>query len=162
MATSALWVVVSLVGLYAALYLGTGYDPIATFGVALENQARHSATLGRPWPATVLFDLTDFALGTGWMSFLLVFFWFRRRWGQRPVLYSDWMARLAVAQLGLIAIAGLIPVETARVWAFLLPLFVLPVGLELSQWSLAARGSVYVALWALVVLIGQNLVFLGA
>ena len=160
--SSALWVLATGVALYAVLYGATGYDPLATFGAALENQARHSATLGRPWPTTVLFDLTDFALGTGWMSFLLAFFWFRRRWRQRPVLYSDWMAWLAMAQLGLVAMAGLIPVETARVWAFLLPLFVLPVGLELSQWSPAARVSVYVALWALTVLIGQNLVFLGA
>ena len=72
------------------------------------------------------------------------------------------MSWLAVAQVGLVAVAGLIPVETARVWAFLLPLFLLPVGLELSQWPRAARVSVYVALWALTVLVGQNLVFLGA
>lgn len=160
--SSTLWVLATVTGLYAIFYAATGYNPVATFGAALENQARHAATLGRPWPTTVVFDLTDFALGTGWMSFLLAFFWFRRRWRERPVLYSDWMSWLAVAQVGLVAVAGLIPVETARVWAFLLPLFLLPVGLELSQWPRAARVSVYVALWALTVLVGQNLVFLGA
>lgn len=159
---SAGWAFGTLALLYIALYLGTGYDPWATFRAALENQALHSATLGRPWPATVLFDLTDFAMGTGWMSFLLVAFWLARRWNERPVLYSDWMVRLALGQVLVIAVAGLIPVETARVWAFLLPLFVLPVGLELAHWSPAARGSVYVALWGLMVLVGQNLVFLGA
>ena len=160
--SSGLWALASLVGVYALAYAVTGYDPIATFGAAWENQARHAATLGRPWPTTVVFDLTDFALGTGWMSFLLALAWFRRRWRERPVLYSDWMAWLAVAQVGLVAGAGLIPVETARVWAFLLPLFLLPVGLELSQWPATARVTVYVALWALTVLVGQNLVFLGA
>jgi len=148
--------------LYAGLYLLTGYNPVETLGTAVANEARHSQTLGRPWPATVLFDLLDFALGTGWISFLLVGFWLARRWGARPVLESDWMVLLAVGQVLLVASAALIPTETARVWLFLVPLWMLPVGLELAHWPPAARASVYVALWGLLVLVGQNLVFLGA
>ena len=151
-----------LAALYGALYLATGYDPMATFDAAVANQARHSLTLGRPWPATVVFDLWDFALGTGWMSFLLVGFWLARRRGARPRLETDPMVWLVVAQVAVVAVGGLIPVETARVWLFLVPLWVLPVGLELARFRPAARLSVFVALWVLLVLVGQNLVFLGA
>jgi hypothetical protein len=151
-----------LATLYGALYLATGYDPMATFDAAVANQARHSLTLGRPWPATVVFDLWDFALGTGWMSFLLVGFWLARRRGARPRLETDPMVWLVVAQVAVVAVGGLIPVETARVWLFLVPLWVLPVGLELARFRPAARLSVFVALWVLLVLVGQNLMFLGA
>ena len=78
------------------------------------------------------------------------------------MLESDWMVLLAVGQVLLVASAALIPTETARVWLFLVPLWMLPVGLELAHWPPAARVSVYVALWGLLVLVGQNLVFLGA
>ena len=82
---------------------------------ALENQARHSATLGRPWPATIPFDLLDFALGTGWLSFLLIGFGLAR-WRKRAMEKLDWVVLLCLGQIVLVAVAGLIPTETARVW----------------------------------------------
>ena len=65
-------------------------------------------------------------------------------------------------QVLLVAVAGLIPAETARVWLFMVPLLMLPVGLELAEWTPRARWSVYAALWGLMVLVGQNMMFLGA
>jgi hypothetical protein len=148
---------------YVLLGVWTGYDSIATFQTALVNQAAKAAELARPWPATIPFDLLDFALGTGWLSYLLVGFWFLRRWNEDPVWLSlDWRVVAGLVQIGVVAVWGLIPVETARVWLFMMPLLMLPVGIELAQWTARARGAVYFALWVLMVLVGQNMVFLGA
>ena len=62
--------------LCGALWLWRGYDPIATFESAWRNQhallAQHADE--RPYPTTIWNDLLDFALGTGWISFLLTGF----------------------------------------------------------------------------------------
>ena len=147
--------------LYALFYAVTAFDPFATFVAAVENQARHAATLGRPWPATIPFDLLDFALGTGWLSFLLIGFGLAR-WRGRKLAKLDWVVLLCIAQVMLVAVGGLIPVETARVWLFMIPLFMLPVGLELSRWGFGGRMMVYVCLWGLMVLTCLNLGFLTA
>jgi len=146
---------------YALLHALTGFDPFSTLSTAIENQARHAATLGRPWPATIPFDLLDFALGTGWLSFLLIG---QRlaRWRRGTPQKLDWVVLLCLGQVLLVAVAGLIPSETARVWLFMLPLFMLPVGLELSRWGSGGRMMVYGCLWGLLVLTSQNLMFLGA
>lgn len=147
--------------LYAALHALTGFDPFATFATAVDNQMRHSATLGRPWPATIPFDLLDFALGTGWLSFLLTGFGLSRLWG-RSWQKLDWIVLLCLGQILVVAVGGLIPVETARVWLFMVPLLMLPVGLELSRWSSGGRMMVYVCLWGLTLLTCLNLGFLTA
>ena len=147
--------------LYALLHALTGFDPFATFATAVENQGRHAATLGRPWPATIPFDLLDFALGTAWLSYLLVAFGILRRRG-RPLQKLDWVVLLCLGQILLVAIGGLIPVETARVWLFMVPLLMLPVGLELRHWGFAGRMTVYGCVWLLLGLICQNLGFLTA
>ena len=46
---------------------------------------------------------------------------------------------LALAQLVLVAATGLLPGETARVWSFMFPLLMMPVGLELARWPMKAR-----------------------
>lgn len=151
-----------VVGAYALLWVFTGYDPIATFQAAVVNQAAKAAALGRPWPVTIPFDLLDFALGTGWLSFALAGFWIARRWGLRPWADLDWWVAACLLQVLFVAVAGLIPVETARVWLFMVPLLMLPVGLELAEWTAPARWTIFAALWGLMVLVGQNMVFLGA
>src|SRR5262249_41377753 len=66
---------------YAALLLGTYFDPIATFRSAWKNQqgllAAHRAD--RPYPWTILFDLLDFLLGAGWVVVLPVLYQLRAR-----------------------------------------------------------------------------------
>ena len=54
---------------------------------------------------------------------------------------------------------GLIPAETARVWIFMMPIVMIPVGLELALWSFRPCLAVYVCLWFLMVAICQNMVF---
>src|SRR5205814_8115694 len=127
----------------------TGYDPIATFASAWRNQhallAAHASE--RPYPATILWDLLDFALGSGWISFaligmFLVSVFVNRSWHAR----ENQIAFLGIAQLLIVAILGLLQSETARVWNFLLPLLVLPIALELRTWSRGPRLVVFVCL----------------
>jgi len=44
----------------------------------------------------------------------------------------------------------------------MLPLFMLPVGIELTYWSFGSRMMVYGCVWGLLVLTCQNLGFLSA
>jgi hypothetical protein len=74
----------------------------------------------------------------------------------------DWIVLLCLGQILVVAVGGLIPVETARVWLFMVPLLMLPVGLELSRWSSGGRMMVYVCLWGLTLLTCLNLGFLTA
>jgi hypothetical protein len=67
---------------------------------------------------------------------------------------------LALGQIILVACTGLLRCETARVWAFMLPLLMIPIGLELARWSPAARMGVFACLWLLTTALAQNMKFL--
>ena len=141
----------------AILWPAIGYDPIATFRSAWHNQhallAAHADQ--RPYPATILFDLYDFALGSGFISVLLVGYYFDgRRDARRAIVW------LAVAQLVAVAGLGLLQMETARVWNFMLPLLMIPIGLELARWPAAARVIVLGMLALVTAAICQNLKFI--
>jgi len=109
----------------------------------------------RVWPGTVPFDLTDFAMGTGWISVGLVAFYFlaagdRRKWG---------IVLLCLVQIVAVAVAGVLQGETARVWIFLYPLLMLPVGLELTKWSRGPVLAILACLWLLMAVLSQNMIF---
>jgi hypothetical protein len=150
----------SFLALQAVLVLATGYRPWQTFRTALGNQERLLASIPRPYPQTILFDLTDFALGAGWIAVPLVAYYFyaarKSLLGRTPLL-----AAAGLAQVAVVAAAALLPGETARVWLFLLPLLMLPIGLELARWTLPARLLVYLCLWCLTTVIAKNMRFVG-
>ena len=146
---------------YVVLWLITGYDPLATFLKALQNQARLAAAWQRPYPQTILFDFTDFALGTGWISFLIVGFYLGRHRSANMQDYKLRMAAFCLLQIFIVGVLGLIPAETARVWIFLMPLLMFAVGEELAHWTTKARITVYACLWLILSAIHQNLVFIG-
>ncbi len=143
--------------LYFAFFALTGFHAIDVFHAALANQAEMLAPLHRPYPRTILFDLTDFAMGAGWIPWLLAILAVmnlqiepsKRMWG--------W---LAISQIVILAITGLMQAETARVWCFLLPLLILPASAELSRWPRWAQISVFASMWALLCCVGQNLAFM--
>ena len=59
-----------------------GYRPLAVFKTAVAIQAQLLRQIPRPYPQTVLFDLTDFALGSGWIAIVvLVLYLIRHRRG---------------------------------------------------------------------------------
>jgi hypothetical protein len=143
------------------LYVAFGYDALAVFRQALRQQTMLLKLIPRPYPATVLFDLTDFALSTGWTgSLLAALFLFGRHRSQTDRALRR-LAILCVGQLLLVAGTALLPGETARVWLFLVPLLLLPVGLELERWSPRARLLVYATTWLVTTAILQNMRFIA-
>jgi hypothetical protein len=144
---------------YAVLRLATGFDAVGTFRAAVANQARLLPPLRRPYPQTIFWDLFDFALGTGWISALLVLFWLLRSAlgsGRERLI-----AFIALGQIAAVAIVGLLQTETARVWIFMMPLVMIPIGLELQQWTARSRFAVHACLALVVAAIHQNMLFLG-
>jgi hypothetical protein len=143
------------------------FHPLNVFFTAWANQQdllkQHAGE--RPWPWTVPFDLTDFALGSGWIGFLLAGYYFVTHRHDPPPddqPPSPWMvATLSAGQILAVAITGLLPLETARVWNFLLPLLMVPVGLELRHWPRRQRYMVYGALLLVTAAVCQNLTFIG-
>lgn len=146
---------------YVVLWLFTGFDPLATFSSALQNQEHLAAVWQRPYPQTIVFDLTDFALGTGWISFLLAGLFLARHRSSPLQSHELRMAICCLGQIVFIGVAGLIPTETARVWIFLMPLLMFPVGEELVRWSSKTRAAVFGCMWLLLAAIHQNLVFIS-
>lgn len=155
---SGIAMVVMLIGLLL-LWLILGYNPVATFLSAWRHQHEllHTYAAQRPYPMTIWFDLTDFALGSGWISVVIAACWLMRGRHETP---AKSMAILAVLQLLIVAGTGLLQSETARVWCFMLPLLMIPVGLELSRWPMNARIACLAALALLTMVIHQNVQFL--
>ena len=146
---------------YFSLWAAIGFDPIATFRTAIATQAKLALIFDRPYPQSVVFDLTDFALGTGWISFLLMAFYLVRRFTAEAIRTPEWQFSLiALIQFVTVAVTGLLAAETARVWLFMAPLLMIPVGAELSRWSLSARLTAFACLASLTAVIIQNMTFI--
>jgi hypothetical protein len=150
---------------YAGMYVLFRFNPVGSFQVAMQNQAADMNDMeiigqGRHVPRTIPWDFFDFALGSGYISYLLVAFYFtratiRRQWGTAEVR----IAALCILQIVLVSLTGAIKCETARVWIFMLPMLALPIGLELSRWNFASRMAVYMALLLLTAVICQRMSF---
>jgi hypothetical protein len=143
-------------GFYLLLWLMSGFNPVATFFEAWKNQgtflARHAAA--RLYPRTVSYDLLDFLLGAGWISVILVGFALARK--QHRALIC-----LCIAQPIFVALTGMVQTETARVWMFMLPLWAIPIGLELETWPRRWLLVPLVSLSLLTAVIGQNMTFIS-
>ena len=156
--------VVTIFLLYLILATLTGFDPIATFRTASALQESDLVHLSRPFPRHVPYDLLDFALGSGWISFLLVGLYLLREGGPVVRVFGQSaehrLVFLSLLQILTVACAALLPGESARLWLPMLPLLMAPIGLELSRWPLAPRLTVYLCLWLILVVICQNMTFL--
>lgn len=144
--------------LYAALFFATGFDPIATLRTALASQSVLLTKIPRPYPDTVLFDLTDFLMATGWITFVpAMVAWVRalraHAWTQAGIIGAVWL------QLLVLALIALLPGETIRVWLFLLPLYVMAVAAELSHWTPFARRGFYACVALVSGAVLQNMIF---
>jgi hypothetical protein len=154
---------------YAVLYALTGFDPIRTFEVALQdqNQLVRQGVLQRPYPWTILFDLTDFALGAAWivlipatMAACNAIRGIARR-QSATIGLPPWLILVMLAQPLLVAITALAQTETARLWNFMLPMILIPAAVELARWRPRARGIFYGAMLILLLVLGQNMLFMG-
>jgi hypothetical protein len=153
----ALLAVLTLGFSYAALWVFSGYDPVATYRTASRLLAGYLVRTRRPYPIHVVFDVLDFALGSGWISFVLVAFFLLG--DSRGPASSRHVAFLALGQILVTAMLGIVPGETARTWTLMLPLLMIPVGLELARWSSGSRAAAYGGLWFVLVSIAQNMTF---
>jgi hypothetical protein len=152
-----------LTAFYFLLWAATRFDPIRTYTTISRMHARDLTPLGRPYPQHIFFDLLDFALGSAWISFVLVAMYVGRV--GRKIFDAEPQHRLvllALVQILAISLPGLLPGESARLWLYLMPLLMAPVGLELARWSFAGRFTVYVCVLAITMIIGQNMIFLDA
>jgi hypothetical protein len=153
-------IVLSIVVLtYAAIQVFTGFNPLATFAQAWQNQEEWEAqfSIPRTHPATVPSDLLDFFLGSAWISALLIAFWLfdlRRQRDERSILIL-----LCLVQPLIVAATGLLQCETARVWSFMQPLVLIAVGVELSRWKLTGRVIAYLCLFILLNLQARSFIF---
>jgi hypothetical protein len=142
--------------LAAALWLSTGYNPIAAFRTALRKQGLLAAYVHRSYRAFVLMDPYDFLLGAGIIALPILCLYLRRAWKCR----SERREELALTLIGFATIltvdlSGLLRAESARVWLFLQPLLAVPIGLELAgvgwrrtRWILAVQWLILVCLEA--------------
>jgi len=144
-ATIALLVVTLI---HLGLWIWTGYDPVATFQVALDNQRDLLMRIARPWPLTVPFDLLDLFLGMGWvMTALLVMELAQPLSG---FTLSRQHIQLAVFSVLVIVVTGLLPGETARVLMFIMPLLAVGAGAQLVRWPRSLQvGALVLALLGL-------------
>jgi hypothetical protein len=153
---------------YLIFWTVTGFDPIATL-----RECAHQVNViwnilyvsyGLPrhhLPGTIPADLYDFALGSGWISYVLVVFYFvSASKGKRVAEF--WIALLCIAQFFVIALIGLLQTEASRVWLFMYPMLMLPVGLELAKWRPRQRLAVYAALLLLTAAMCQSMQFIGS
>lgn len=155
-------------GFYVALWAITGFDPIATLRecsrqvdilwvklINVYHNPRHSL----PW--TIFTDLYDFALGSAWISFALAAFYFSpaMKEGLTPLAR---IALVSVSQFVVIALIGLLQTESARIWIFMYPMLMLPIGLELAGWRPRQRLAVYAAVLLLTAAMCQSMEFMTA
>src|SRR5215470_9302704 len=133
---------------------------MASNKTAINNQSRILLDLPRPYPQTIFWDLFDFALGAGWIGFLLAGLSVCRY--AQPALFKRELQiiLLALAQILAVAVAGLLQAEVARVWIFMMPLLMIPVGLELQHWKFSHRFIAYSCLWLILNTIYQNMIFI--
>jgi hypothetical protein len=151
--------IAGFIGFYVVLWACTFFDPIATFQSALRDQqklvAAHIAE--RPWPTTILFDLTDFALAMGWVGAIIPISGILRPGDRSNPTRIRWLLVACAVQPLCVAILGILQSETFRVWNFMLPLTAIAAGVELTHWTPQRRATAYAAMFIVMLVLGQNL-----
>ena len=147
-------------GLYAVLWLASGYNPGASFGHAISHQAVRAAHLNRPYGIYAALDPYDFFLGTGIIALPVLLFHLQRLLKHFDTKRTD--TALTLIGLGTILtvdVSGLLRGEVARVWLFLQPLVAVPVALELSRLSWPWKLSIFTLQWWIVVCVKARMTF---
>lgn len=160
------FVVLGVCGLlHVALWALTGYHAILAFGHALENQAGllQREAYPRPYALCLLFDLYDFFLGAGMLALPLLLLHVPRMAKEFSRDREEhWLSLCALVTILVLDLTGLLPGETARVWLFVQPLLMIPLGLEFAQMSNAARWSLLLVQWLILVSLKAKMIFIAA
>jgi len=147
------------VAFYAAVWLFTSFNPIATFHSAWNNQHKllSEHVSERRYPDTILFDLTDFALAMGWVGAVIAMLGISRAAYRSSNPRLRWLLVACAIQPVAVAVLGLLQSETLRVWNFMLPLMAAAGSVELINWTPRARAIAYAAMFTVMLAMGQNL-----
>ena len=150
-------------GLYLALWLATGYDPLATFQHALVSQAKLQTRPYLPFP---LWDPYDLFVGTGIMALPILVFYLKRLWhasrlGEGESERQTALTIVALATILTVDLSGLLRGESTRVWLFLQPLVVAPVAIELSRFPWNWRLAIFSLQWWILVCLKARMSFIN-
>ena len=151
-----------VIAAYGAFWLATGYNPIAAFRRAAGTQAAFGAALYRPYGIHTLTDLYDLFLGAGMVALpVVVYHVYRISRGLDRKATAAAMSLLGLTAILAIDVSGLLRAETARVWLFLQPLLVAPVGVELSRLSWRWRIALLAMQWCVLACLKARMDFVG-
>ena len=132
-----------LVG-FGLLYTAFGYNHPAALRAAIEIQDVLAGQLQRPYAYTIFWDLYDFSLAGGWLTFGLLAAFCANRCRNPEIVRG--FAACCLGTLTIVNLSGLLAAEAARVWLFLQPLAVALAAIELGRRSLGVRMAVSAAM----------------
>lgn len=154
--------VAAIVISYAVLWLTLHFDPIGAFRTAVANQKGIMKMMDafwipegkqRTWPRTVPGDLQEFAMGVSWVACVIAIgSAMRNRFS--PTVWAMFATPFIVALI------GLLPAETSRVWIFLIPFVALPAAIEIAQWTRRRRVVTHALLLACAIAVYANIFFI--
>jgi len=139
---------------YLLLYLATGYNLIATFLAAWHQHEIVRREVYRPWPATILNDPINFVIALGWLPVIVLVSYFLR--ADRAKLA---LVLVCLAQPMLVAVTGLLQTESHRLWLVMMPLLIVPVGLDLARWPREHRVALYGCQTIVLIFVTESLRF---
>lgn len=147
---------------YLGLFWATGFNPLFSLQRALNENASILAVVQRPYGFYVVYNFYEFFLGSGIITIPLLAFYVQRTLGGARQSVEDHVVLSHLGFLTIIAVdlTGLLRSEATRIWLFLQPLIVIPVGLELMRLSAAHRQAVLLMLWINLVVIKSNMRFI--
>jgi hypothetical protein len=146
---------------YAALWLATGFDPIASFRHALRYQQAYAEFLPRSYLLSVFFDPYDFFLGAGMLALpLLLFYLYRMTQDFSLSRHDVALTLIGLATILTVDFSGILRGEAARVWLFLQPLLVVPVTIELSRYRGKWLVAVFTMQWLVIACLKAKIQFI--
>jgi hypothetical protein len=148
-------------GAYLALWLATGFNPIASFHHVRAYLATDPWYLNRPYLRSALFDPYDFFLGAGILALpLLMFQLYRVLRDFDPTRKEVALTLIGLATILTIDLTGTLRGEAARVWLFLQPLVVVPVAMELYRFRWRWRIAIFSMQWVIVACVKARMFFI--
>lgn len=157
---SAIALAVAL-GAHLLLWAATSYHAIDSLLASLATQEVFAANLDRPYWQCVFWDIYDFLLGSGMLTFPLIALGLRRHLAELGEVPIDRAVTvIAIASILIIDFTGLLRCEAARVWLFLQPLIIVPAGLQLARYNTTDRALILTMQAVIAIVLRCKLAFI--
>lgn len=146
---------------YLALFWATGFNPVLSFARGFAEFSHQLGVLHRPYGFYLFYNFYEFFLGSGIIVLPLVVAFVVRNWTRMKAReHHVVLSFLGLATILVVDLTGLLPAETTRVWLFLQPLIMIPIGLELIRMDRLHRWMIFVMLWVNLVVLKSNMWFI--